>query len=585
MNSQNSEKDENSVFKPPPNPQNEDSSAVWELPQPLSQMQPPPDVFFLEVIKNGVQVLKHNLNKNVITFGRSRDCDFPLDHPSISRYHSALLWKEDENDSSNNGFFYVMDLNSTHGTFLNKQKLQSRTCVKIMPGNNVLRFGGSSRIFMVDAVANDNDQLEDESSNEEKAEENFCTWGIADDEVDDNDGDQINSHTPLGTVLALLQTDLTSSSSPNDNVYRENPQKILQQWFEREGYDYEYKINCINGKFKCTFELPIDGQDVTLEGSLFPKKKESIVDACLKACKLLDKAELLFPWQAQKNNLKRKEKESDSEDDLLDETEEGQKKRLRKESKNETVTAETFETLSEKWKKISVELRALKAKLASMTVAKKCEIQKDKTDVDNADSLDSFMKTLDNDESRRKENVFSSINSKIQKSKLRMKISGIEKEQKRVERLMKLAKPNFSFKEILSSVEEHTRPEFEEKKPDRNPVPKSVIKAKIESILKKKEPTLESSDINISKTTPEQTPKPKMSVAEVFKDDDETIVKSKPKLEIPSSRIEEPKFPNKSKTIRQEKKFVKDEDTYIEWMPPVSQSGDGRTALNDKYGY
>jgi len=45
--------------------------------------------------------------------------------------------------------FYVYDLGSTHGTYLNKQKVRPRAYCRLRIGQMV-KFGGSSRLFILE---------------------------------------------------------------------------------------------------------------------------------------------------------------------------------------------------------------------------------------------------------------------------------------------------------------------------------------------------------------------------------------------------------------------------------------------------
>ncbi|RWS30467.1 kanadaptin-like protein [Leptotrombidium deliense] len=531
--------------------------------QPLTSLSPVKNTFYVEVIKNGVVLITKDVNKSVITFGRSRECDFPLDHPSISRFHCALFWKEDQQNSKSLGFFYLMDLNSTHGTFLNKEKLNPNKLLMVNPGNNVFKLGGSSRVFMLGTKANvdTNDDVES-GCNENKAD--FCSWGILDDESEENEKEDPSA--PLATILAHLQSDFTSTPTTNNNVYQENPQKALQQWFEREGYEYEYKINCVNGKFKCTFQLSIEDQDVAVEGKLFLKKKDSINDACLRCCQLLDKANILFPWQAQKRSTT-SAKDSDFEDEVIDETGDTEKKRSRKETK----TINTYESLMEQWNTISSELQSLKAKLVTMNVNQaprttnaSCTSEDATTDV-----LDSYMNTL--------QSVPYNINSKIEKSKLKMKISELEKRQKRTERLLKISKPNKCLENVTKSVDSERL--------KLSTVPKSEIREKINTILQRK--TLEK-DASEQK----EPEKPEKKVSKIFEDENLDFKKPSTPLRLPTEKPANSKKQctedrsTLNKNIKSEKKVkYNTQEAYIDWLPPDSQTGDGRTSLNDKYGY
>ena len=103
----------------------------------------------------------------VQVFGRLPVCDVSLDHPSISRYHAVLQYRPTDAASTgtdgeergkgstlslsspSEAGFYVYDLNSTHGSFLNKSKLQPRVYYRLRVGQMV-RFGGSSRLFVLE---------------------------------------------------------------------------------------------------------------------------------------------------------------------------------------------------------------------------------------------------------------------------------------------------------------------------------------------------------------------------------------------------------------------------------------------------
>lgn len=70
----------------------ESSNSTVVLPQPLTTLMPPNGQYFLDQIKNGLLISKINVEKNRLIIGRAADCDIIMDHPSVSRYHAALLW-------------------------------------------------------------------------------------------------------------------------------------------------------------------------------------------------------------------------------------------------------------------------------------------------------------------------------------------------------------------------------------------------------------------------------------------------------------------------------------------------------------
>lgn len=101
---------------------------------------------YLEVIKSGVVVenmaLPVDTKKSCVVTGRMEPlCDLVLAHPSISRMHAALQFDAQ-------GALFVRDLESTHGTFLNKKRLPANDFVRLHIGD-VLVFGESTRLYAV----------------------------------------------------------------------------------------------------------------------------------------------------------------------------------------------------------------------------------------------------------------------------------------------------------------------------------------------------------------------------------------------------------------------------------------------------
>merc|ERR1719198_1129563 len=93
----------------------------------------------LEVLKSGKRVEKHALaaGKDSWIIGRALDqVAIGCQHESISRQHAAVTLQ--------NGQWFLTDLGSAHGTFLQGQKLPKNTPVRIESGANI-KFGVSSR--------------------------------------------------------------------------------------------------------------------------------------------------------------------------------------------------------------------------------------------------------------------------------------------------------------------------------------------------------------------------------------------------------------------------------------------------------
>lgn len=105
--------------------------------------------YTLEVLKSGsiVEVIDL-MSKSYWIFGRMKNCDIPMQHPTasrliitktlrvfflhvfISRYHAVLQYRIKAASNEDSGF-YLYDMDSTHGTFLNKKRLRSQSYVRV----------------------------------------------------------------------------------------------------------------------------------------------------------------------------------------------------------------------------------------------------------------------------------------------------------------------------------------------------------------------------------------------------------------------------------------------------------------------
>ena len=76
-------------------------------------------------------------------FGSKSDiCDFVMHHPSCSRVHMAIV------HHAETGAVYVVDLNSTHGTYINGVRLPAGKPTELKAGG-VLKAGYSSRAYIL----------------------------------------------------------------------------------------------------------------------------------------------------------------------------------------------------------------------------------------------------------------------------------------------------------------------------------------------------------------------------------------------------------------------------------------------------
>lgn len=86
--------------------------------------------------------------------GRDRKvCDLAVDHPSCSKQHAALQYRlvpfEREDGSSGKRVrLYLIDLESSNGTFLNSKKIDPRKYYELFE-KDVIKFGFSSREYVL----------------------------------------------------------------------------------------------------------------------------------------------------------------------------------------------------------------------------------------------------------------------------------------------------------------------------------------------------------------------------------------------------------------------------------------------------
>lgn len=99
--------------------------------------------YSLEVVKQGVALEEIVLRgKEYFFLGRQHDVvDIPMDHPSLSRRHAVLNFRND-------GALMLQDLQSAQGTFLNKTRCDPAVYYKLNVGD-LIKFGASTRLYIV----------------------------------------------------------------------------------------------------------------------------------------------------------------------------------------------------------------------------------------------------------------------------------------------------------------------------------------------------------------------------------------------------------------------------------------------------
>ncbi|KAL5104774.1 hypothetical protein TcWFU_009521 [Taenia crassiceps] len=285
------------------------NSSKYYQPPSWARICPSASRYFLEVIKNGISLSEATVDLSDIDHcilgrqpGPLLNPQNPtgristLLHPSISRAHAVLQFGSDLDLAPG---WYIYDLNSTHGTFVNKHRLPSGRYIRLRVGH-VLRFGSSTRLLILNGPEIDVEAETEETwselvarkkskSGKEEQEKkglndennaNVCNWGMTDD-VDDAEN--------------VLQQRLAEGGSclSHENSYIADPKKALRAYFDREGFvplpEYEF----VEGRFGqqiCRIELPLEVGTLFAEVPMTGQKRKEAIAACaLEACRILDR--------------------------------------------------------------------------------------------------------------------------------------------------------------------------------------------------------------------------------------------------------------------------------------------------------
>lgn len=561
----------------------------------------PPDnenKYALTVLKDGV--VKDNIDlsgKSLLTFGRLDDCDVLVEHPSCSRFHALLQYCVIEKDKRKKGY-YLFDLGSTHGTYLNKEKLRPKVYTRIRVGYQI-KFGGSTRLYIVEGPEEDQEeevdldalrekrrqyeqlQMEQKHKLKQKNKPNKGTTSgnkeIEKDGEDNNDEEEDEGATwGFGEDAQDEGLDLKELFEKKKNIEVKDPKKSLRGFFEREGIEFEYEMSERGSGTRTTHlaqvRIPIEtseGSEVVAEGS-GTTKKDAVLACATEACRLIQAYDMLQNQCREDQRLKRQREleandfyDSD-EDSYLDRTGSIEKKRLQRKvragQKEENQKVDTHDSLKEKLKTAEEEMESLEKKLQLAKAAEDA--------AGDGDSLDAYMSTM-------KHSMDNST-----KLKIRRKLVELKKEITKLKNLVEKTKPA-----LLPALINNTMPKVQVAPPLRTD--ETSLKQGKHSLTTKIENPING---NLTVSKPDNP----------VKKDGEKSGKQDENKEIKNSATEDNHLEPPSKKKKKKKKRVYgapmkqdtsdemrmgEEKDFVEWMPPENQTGDGRTALNDKLGY
>jgi len=469
----------------------------------------------VEVLKNGVIIANLDITtKPCFVFGRLSNCDLVLEHPSISRYHSLLQYRSISEEGQEKGW-YLYDLGSTHGTFLNKQQLPPKVYCRVYSGH-VFKLGVSTRMFVLQGPEGDQEaessltvtelielkkkqnsllnEFEDDKGTRKQdiaqtASSNGDTgisWGMKEDAQDEN---------PMAENPFAGDYD----GPVNEALDLDDPKKTLRGWFEREGHELEYKVEEKNyAHFVCQVELPIEANgrsSITAEAIVKGgKKKDAVVQCALEACRILDRHGLLRQANHQskfqrKKKLYDEDHYSSDEDTFLDRTGAVERKRRAKLKAAGKISdsVETYDSLMIKYKEIENEMNEVKKQL---TTASTNAAMKKSEDVDD---LDAYITALQAEESNSQKSI----------PKLKAQLNQLQREENRLRTLINITKPAIipelkpasgadQTSEIVETSVEHTlrqeetvvkeQPQDEQPQKEQDSSKKEIVKEIVEKV-------------------------------------------------------------------------------------------------------
>ncbi|KAJ8401216.1 hypothetical protein AAFF_G00387980 [Aldrovandia affinis] len=616
---------------------------------PLPYAEPPwggvsETPYSFEILKNGTIVDTVPLTQSYFVVGRLPECDVSLEHPSISRHHAVVQYRRSSGEEGTVGEeagFYAYDLGSTHGTFLNKNKIPPKTYIRLRVGH-VLKFGGSTRLFILQGPefdeeaesdltvtelkerakkhredlekrmmgdGSDDDDDDDDEEKEEKekgkqepgsrgkSEEAGCSWGIEEDIVPEEDE---NEENPFATEFQEDQ----------EAAYLKDPKKALQGFFDREGEELEYEYDeKAHSTWLCRVKLPVDdaaGKQLVAEVTHTGKKKEAAIQCSLEACRILEARGLLRQEAVSRKRKKKNWEEEDfydSDDDtFLDRTGVVEKKRTERMKRAGKIEErpDTYDSLVEKLAAAERELAETEKKLNASGKGGALS--------SSEDTLDAFMSEVRSEGSL----------DGVERRKLHVHVTELRREAHRLRRLVELTRPA-QLPALQSSSPESDKPKkltlplfgamkggskFKLKTgtigklpPKRAELPPNLLNLKElppGAQRRQKMPLPQSSTVCSGRTEPvelradeeerEQHPPHTRDTSPPSpgpNDGGEKVVtQTTPKKKEKKKMYGPSRAPAPLST-----KYPEDDPDYCVWMPPAGQSGDGRTHLNEKYGY
>ncbi|KAL1240362.1 Protein PALS1 [Trichinella pseudospiralis] len=556
--------------------------------------------------------------------------DVQLEHPSISRCHAVFQYRA-VGESHQLGW-YIFDLGSTHGTFLNKEKIPPYMYMRVKVGH-MIAFGSSTRLYilqgpewdeepeseftvtelkqrvehqkiLIDMSRRGKDVVESKAgslqteSHDNTALDGGIDWGLSDYGEDDHEQqeDSEGEESEDGEDIDFEHLE------QREQYYKDDPKKVLKKFFDREGHELVYDCSEKGPTFRrswcCRIELPFEtstGKPVFAEAVVSGTKKDAIFQCALEACRLLDAHGVLRKSSQIGRGRKKKDWKSNDyydsdEDEFLDRTGDIERKRAfryeREMNMNTHSKVDNYNTLMQKLESLDADIERTKSqlKLLSSEAEKGAEIAAQP----GRDSLDEFLANMTRCDLQ---------NVKVKQSQLRTRLGALEKQRARTALLVKVAKPAEmpTFKRLLVDKPSEcgqTRTQ-------------NVLVGRMGGFGRKEQMVLPVIVQKFPESTPdkfvEEVEEEEEEEEEEEKEEEEEEAKKEEKSdemplneEKPSSSkrtfVEENEQESENADQPSQRRFKRsfvfphgmgpEEENFSEWLPPDNQTGDGRTQQN-----
>ena len=586
----------------------------------------------LEIMKDGViidRIELNNMNKSYYILGRQPDIvDIQMDHPSISRQHAVLQFRNDN-------AVMIMDWQSAQGTFVNKIQLQKDLYQRLYVGD-MIKFGCSTRMYILNGpddhtreeydsigMQQYREKLVDHSNKtKDKLKDGGALWGFTEDAQQEDDDEYDHKEGKDSK-----EKDLPAYIKNDKNYDRKYADKFNVDLDETELNEKDNQLlEKIRTKERKIQNMQEENRRIYMkegqDGGLTENQLKTVSRNDEHINQLMEQIEVLVA-QIKDKNLQRQKQASisktndskdngDDNDDIRDTTNEtadqGTNWRLRKKLAKSSLIPSS---VSEKRDGYSYDdLCKEKASLEVLLT----DLQ---NQINNTNNIINNNKINDNEADIETYIKKSNVNEAIAKLKvLEDSFNDITHKLKGIESLIKIAAPALPSlakklnKETVSTqaislVAETMKSEIEDKidsnkdddniesnnNPNKDNNNNNNIPVKVSNRSSKKEnyaiqslsslmEFIETEKRNNNQTDSEETSTKRSRESEVLEP------QKKLKGPIGPSRPQDNEFTEDLKSDKKiDNSYSIPNDAEITWKPPANQDGSGKTNLNEKYGY